>query len=572
MMDSSLALDEPPNDEETRSAIGQFVDKYEAALAIYIMQYPPGPSREAVMSATINHMTHDLSGDRSFGDEIHLFWRRIFVQALPRLTPAIQDPRQWFEFPIIPTDLDSLERTERDPEALAPREMKARRLAATVPDSSLSAPIDLSWNTMNKSTCPEPETPAATLGSMWDWQRVFRPRRLSPHVKEAMIVAALLAELSKIKGDKHLLASPFPSKDDIRYPSLFLDEDFLSRNEKVSEQPLQVLSAIIDYIPPTILLTLTSSALEELSQTQPDSSQAASKIRSAFGLVKLLSRSDKPQVAIMHVMNSIIEYPELSSWHRQLLTKNLIQSLDPSQARNLISSFTLSICKGFQTQTESATNSERASQSPKPRIKVTTVKFLGQFLSEAKFVPPAFTIEVLTQLSENGTHIDIRCAVVDSLLMILADCTPTSSQSTVQQLFSALEAIVPVAASLNETRPIREPNWDDAKRTGKLPDVYSEGVRQTIPPILNLVIYALTSQRISAPDHRQILIERVLLPIIEESKRQNTRWINIFLEKYFPGENSFRPPVLPVKPWILAQLLKNSHDELATSILDMHHQ
>ena len=45
LLDTNAALSEIPSDEDTRAAVGPFVESYNVALKIYVMQQPKGPSR-----------------------------------------------------------------------------------------------------------------------------------------------------------------------------------------------------------------------------------------------------------------------------------------------------------------------------------------------------------------------------------------------------------------------------------------------------------------------------------------------------------------------------------------------
>lgn len=82
-------------------------------------------------------------------------------------------------------------------------------------------------------------------------------------MQEDMIATALVLEFSKIEGSE-LLVSPFPSESNIRYPSLFLDHDFLLFSNFISPAEVEFFF-FIEMVPPTLLLELTASAFDALS-------------------------------------------------------------------------------------------------------------------------------------------------------------------------------------------------------------------------------------------------------------------------------------------------------------------
>lgn len=137
---------------------------------------------------------------------------------------------------------------------------------------------------------------------------------------------------------------------------------------------------------------------------------------------------------------------------------------------------------------------------------------------------------------------------------------------------TALEAAVPLLGSLNQRHHTQELNWKEGQETGKLPGLYVGSGGEVLLPILNLIDSALTGRRISSPNHRKLLFDRILLPVLEESKSQNARWVSMFLSRNFAGQRSMHPPVFPVKPWILASILQSCYNELPASILNLYHQ
>lgn len=572
MIDRDLALGKAPVEEEMRTAIGRFVDHFDTALALYVLQQPEGKEREAAISRASSHALNELSRGRLSGDEAQLFWRRVFKETLRSNLniPPLTDPRSLEPSPIIPTDTEPLKPTEWNPDGLATQAIESRRLEPTAIDCLLYAPVNIGGRSQQTLVVPDSKTVGASSPSMWDWGRLAKPQKVPIPIREAMIIAALLFESSKIGSLSRLLASPFPSNDDVRYPTMFLDEDFLQASDKKHAQPTNMLLHFLTLVPPTLLHDLTNAALDKLWGSTPTDKDIANKTTRAYQLLKALCGSDRPQLAIDLVLRSILERPEDSSWHRQLLGKSLVRNLSNNQTQALLSSFALSICEKLASQNRTQERKSKDSdKTTKPLVKVTTVKFLAQFLDDADFVSPGFSVDILSMLFDKATHIDIRTAVVDSVIGRLAQCGDSSGH-LITRLLSALEATVPIIGSLNERNPPQESHWTEAEQKRKLPKVYSDGRGECLPPILNTIANALMYRRISSTEHRRFLIDRVLIPGINRSKSENARWVSLFLSKH--AKQQKQPPSFPVKPEVLAQIVECCYNELPSSALDLYHQ
>lgn len=220
-------------------------------------------------------------------------------------------------------------------------------------------------------------------------------------VREGMLVSALLYQASKIGGTSRLLAPPFPSHQDAHCFSLFLNQDFFSAKDVSDSDAREVLESLLDSIPPTLIRALTVSALDNLSNTPQESIQVALRESTACWILFLLTQSDRPQLAIELVLNTILNRPDASSWHRQLLKKAFARSLSAKHAQELILSFSSGVRAKLEKQARlpkapSVTGGSAA--PPKPVIKVTTVKFLAQFLDDADFIPAHVAVDMLSQL------------------------------------------------------------------------------------------------------------------------------------------------------------------------------
>lgn len=575
LTDPAVALVDVTDDKEMRHAIGQFIDSFGDALAIYVMQCPTGYETDSRAHAALSHAVNALSHGRLSKSEAELFWRNIFKRAIPHVNLPDSEIKINKEYPVIPTDVDPQEPFEWNPAALVNPEVESRELPVTILDCMIAAPRWLQWKTRLEFRVPKPETQGIASAPIWSPQRLEQFRKIPGSVQEGMIATALLVESSKIQGPLRILASPFPSENNVRYPSLFLDHDFLLSRDALCPPADVALSHFISMVPSTLLLDLTVSALDALSRTPSSSKKLASTEHTAYGLLKLLSRSDRPGLASNLIVRTILDRPDASSWHRQLLGKSFIRNLWAGEAQDIISSFASSILEVLQHQVTSSSNQQKAegsNTSSDRYIKITTVKFLAQTLNDADFVPPEFCVDVLSKLLQTASHLDIRVAVLESMLSRLGRCADSSSNALAERLMSALEMTIPTLGSLNERKQTQDADWTEAEKTGKLPEVYEDGGMQAFPPMLNVMLNALTSHGTSSDIRRTGLIRRIVLPVIEKSREQSARWVKMFTLKHLPAGQSIQTPSFPVRPGILAYLIQKCSSEVPKYILDLYQQ
>ena len=568
MADPAVALGGIPDDKETRSAIGQFIDNYSAALTIYIMQCSPGHERDRRAYEAWSHALNKLSR-RLSTNEAEAFWRAIFNRAQPQTLDAKTKVNN--DYPVIPANEDPQQPFEWNPAALIPPSVESRELSATFLDCMLEATPLLQWSTRHNFRVPTPKTQASLSPPIMSYERLKSFRKMKRPIQEGTIATALLLESSKVEGSK-LMASPFPSENNVRYPSLFLDHDFLLSSHASSNSEADVaLSCCVKSVPSTLLLDLAQSALSNLSRTPSDSTELASVERTAYRLLKVLSKGDRPQLASFPAIRTVLNYPDASSWHRQLLTKSLMRNLSAAQARDMISLFTSSIIETLEYQKTLSENPEKTKASPSSparRVKVTTVKFMAQFLNDADFVSPRFCVETLSTLFQKASHVDIRVAVLGAMLSRLSRSTEESSDALVEKLTMT----IPVIGSLNERKPMQELDWTEAEETGKLPEVYDDGGMQAFPPLLDVMADAMTRYRIASDILRKKIISRIMLPIIEKSIEQSARWVNLFALKHLSSGRSLDVPYFPVRPFILVSLIEERHREVPEYILDLYQE
>jgi len=260
------------------------------------------------------------------------------------------------------------------------------------------------------------------------------------------------------------------------------------------------------------------------------------------------------------------------------MTVGFLRSLSPAQAKNLIQSF----ADAIQQKTKEAADFSKettklvvGSQQPatKPYVKITTIKYLAQLLQGTDFISENFALDVLSGLFKTSTHIDVRAAIVESLVEMLAQYHDDSSDPLGNRILQDLESTIPIAGSLDERHQIKEEDWDEAKRTGKLPAIYEQGAMsydRCIPPILRAIVQALS--RCLESRWKQRLLKQILVPILETSTEANTRWLELFTAKHNLDLHSLFLPLLPVKVKFLKDIMRKEYYYLPASLMELYHK
>ncbi|ERF73334.1 hypothetical protein EPUS_08276 [Endocarpon pusillum Z07020] len=375
----------------------------------------------------------------------------------------------------------------------------------------------------------------------------------------------LLEEVISARRDKAAdLRRALKLSDDEVLDTLWLEMLKMLFEMKGKESELEGLLMHIQ-LPPHYLARLATEALDKLSSLSANDERTASMERKTYNLLRLLGSSDCPQLASDLVLRAVLDRPEASSWHRMLLSKSLIMRLSATNAQALLRSFATSIKLKLDAQAQRRASQSSTTKDSKPIIKVTTVKYLAQILGDSELVAPTFAVDVLSALLGSEAHLDVRIAVVESLLAMLTRCTSESSKPLASRLLSALEETIPIAGSLHERRLLSDADWIEADRTGNPPEIYDDGGIDTMPPLLNLLVQWNPSSR-----WRPQIVQRILLPIVKVSTATNNRWVRIFLARHAFVLDEYPPT--PVKPILLAMLLSKDPGLMPASILEHWHQ
>lgn len=272
--------------------------------------------------------------------------------------------------------------------------------------------------------------------------------------------------------------------------------DFLTQ----ATSPIQ---SLLRSLPSAALVTTTTAMLHAGNEKRRKGDRQPTDDvleRLSYSGILHLTQCANPELAKKLVLRTIIDRSDASTWHRQLLSTSFMRSLSAKDAQEMLLDFSSAIGEKLEEQAYVKVGEIQPSQSAPPQsiVKVTTVKYLAQLLDNAQFISAGAAVEVLVELFKAGTHIDIRLATLDSLLSLLNTLCSGSDESwrsndLVENILEALETVIPVVGSVNERRPPRKEDWQEAIATQKTPNV--SDVSNGLPPLLSAVIGAPDSSQ-----------------------------------------------------------------------------
>jgi hypothetical protein len=346
--------------------------------------------------------------------------------------------------------------------------------------------------------------------------------------------------------------------------------DFLS-------QAFGPIKSLLNGLPPTALAAALRAMLEAENENRSSKDRELGDDileRLSYETLRGLAQSDNPELAQQLILQTIINRPDASSWHRQLLSLPFMNSLNAQNAREMLLAFASAIGEKLEEQSYVKISDAQPplSTPAPPLVKVTTVKYLAQLLQNAEFVSEDVAAEVLMELFMAGTHIDIRLATLASLLSVLNNiCRGVDenwkSDNLVEKIMRALEILIPIVGSVNERRPLQREDWDEAREIGEVPEI--SGISDDLPPLLSAVFTALGERRYPGLKNLQDkFLSRLLLPILRYSQLEHRKWAILFLAKHnmdFPA-NDLPPTPISSKLWDI--LLGNFAELIPQTVLE----
>ncbi|KAK8110168.1 uncharacterized protein PG998_006625 [Apiospora kogelbergensis] len=263
----------------------------------------------------------------------------------------------------------------------------------------------------------------------------------------------------------------------------------------------------------------------------------------SYSALLRLAESDNPGLAHELIVQTILERPDASSWHRQFLSTGYLKRLPPKDAQAVL----LGLARGVGEKLEEQSfvkvgEAEPAKHAPPHSlVKVTTVKHLAQLLDDADFISTEAAVEVLAELLQAATHRDIRIATLHSLWNVLLQLSPGAdgdwlSNPLVERVLAAVESIVPVAASVS-CRAVTD--WDAMSRQNELPE-FSDDNSTLLATLLTRTWDDKKYDGLAAA-----YVERIVRPLWRDSIAEHRRWTAFFLRRHGAPLDAFELPDVP---------------------------
>ncbi|KAI7336423.1 hypothetical protein KC315_g2768 [Hortaea werneckii] len=521
--------------EGIEDTVGIFVEDWKAALQIYVATAAQG-QREARIRGAWEHALHHLTPASFSATQAILFWKDIFSQAGLE-TKFVTRP-----LPKLPASDDALRPQEWDPAStIGLNSTRKRGVESKILTFMLSMDCIPPTTKLNED---DELTNSVEVPRPSFWQYVQPISRPHPSGREAIVAAALLLTGSSSGTSSHLTTAPFPSARDVRFPAAYLDETFLETSNDIT--------AAID----CLKKNSGNVPLRPIEETQKIFSTARERteeddISKQMRLLKLLARGDRPASAIKFVITVVLEHPDDSSWHWQLLTNSLLNALGSREANDLVKTLAESMRQRMKAQKDKQAELPKGSSgdSDSPAIKVTTIKLIASLLAGRGFVDDTIAAQALTSLLPFAHHIHARAAIIRSLLEILAR---TQDGTTKDEIVSALESYaIPIIAAFDERFPRV---GEGILPSNNLPEVDSPSRAHDLGPsteaIMNFCTGDSLSYKASEADRRRLL-ERVLLPGMQLSAARHREWSLAFAQHLGCDLISDEIPKMPVKPELL---------------------
>ncbi|KAF9630094.1 hypothetical protein BFW01_g275 [Lasiodiplodia theobromae] len=570
-MDPTKALALYPDDEVLQAAAEGFVDSYQEALEIFIPNTLPKEERKRRVEEVWAHAVGPCSQGRMSSSEPFRYWRgSSSFEGVEFWPKESANPPQEEDLPThdprVPQVGNASEVLEWDPLPPSVTPIKERTLDAVYIDIAKNMPSDFSRTIKTILEFDPPVVPGVPSD-----QLIVTIGKNTPAEFESHAVSALLFLDTKTGAPKRLLDSPFPSTDEVRYPAMRLHNNFFFKGEKDIPWALEALKSHAKTIPPHLIFQLAQNSLEHIMSTSSGGSIPYEQEKIAFGLISLLQKGDRPALAADLAIQAIVNFPDSSSWHRQLLTLTLLNCLPPAAASACVTSFAAAVAKGLQAQqrelkeeegqiddddddNKAAATDAPSPAPPAPRIKVTTAKHLAQLLATtSSSIAPSLAVEILTRdLLVAGAHPDIQTAALDALLSMLSPLPPPASSDTPTptpsptdtRILAVLEKdLVPLASRIT-SRPLDEAGWRAAETSDggyvpKLLTVEQLDATTRTPPLLASLLRFVRAHTYWGQQPAWFvapLVRRVVVPVVARLSGGTRRWVGVMLRRYGGGE------------------------------------
>ncbi|KAF2027866.1 hypothetical protein EK21DRAFT_70905 [Setomelanomma holmii] len=540
-------------DDESASAIGIFVDSYTYALQLYIPESCGKYERVQRIQKAWGYAVGSLSLGRMSKEEAVMFWSGVASKKIPGWPPVPISSAKDRIWPLTPEVDDPSEPHAWNPFRSGRPDKESRSLGSlTYLDLALAVEAKTPNQAKLRSRMAEwgePQVPADSVdtNTIWDSNR---------KLGEGGVLSALLyLEMKFGAPDGRLLKTPFPSKDDARYPSLYLDSEF--EGELNHFTAVRSIKGHLDLMPPTLLQLFTRNMMAALAASEKDEIVMDSMLQElALTSIVRLAESDRPALAFKMALNTVLDRQGASSWHRQLLKPSWFRRLPAKDAQMCFEAFAEAVFERTETKSASLEQSDGSDEPDSLSasfVKVTTIKMLAQLLQGTEFVGDDTSFSVVSRLLERASHVDVRRHAVKGLL----DMLEANSEAVVEQLLITLEALAPEAGKLRRHFPYENDNGQSIQ-AGLAPQEPIMGDDSS--PVIGELIKYYQHGSIKA-ERFQAYVKRILLLALEHRIAQTAEWAKLFLKKHGKEDLDFDPPLEPEDAGNINEMLRTESDK-----------
>lgn len=539
--DPAVALQPIPDHDEVTEAVGTFVDSWPEALGLWLSDVEGDKDeRDRRVSRAWTYALGPLTGGRMVAQQAQHFWMENGFKPAGAEESVKSNIDSLVQRSVsdLPEPDDSGDPTEWDPDPeyadfATSLLNKNRRLGETIClDCMLLATDGVEMLKVGQLRAPAIPDPV----SFWD--SVFSSRKggkgtagMKGSSIDAAIVAATLYANSVLGADASLLMRLFPEVGQPRFPAVYLDQEFLQRPQD-SKSALSVLEHLLPFVPPQPLANLAASIMTAIESGDPKKRDYASLSR----VIKMLVRSDNPNLAAPVIQRFILGHPNASSWYRVFLNRGVMKHLDAESCERFFMSLAGAIVGRLKEQESNL--GERPDEAP-PLVKVSTVKMIAQLLRESCFIGSKITMDILMQIAREASHVDIRLEAVKSMKRL------ASTKEQRNTVLDFLRDWAPrIAGAMNERRPETEADWEAAENGGPLPEVAPQD--DSARPVLRSFADEETKR------DKDML--ELGLKMLEVSAENNTRWTRLFLQRHGFTLGDIDLPSIPTRPQVLVTI------------------
>ncbi|KAH7091347.1 hypothetical protein FB567DRAFT_518470 [Paraphoma chrysanthemicola] len=532
-------LQSAPLDEESTAAIGVFVDSYHDAIQLFIPKSCDDAERGRRAKKAWSYAMGPLSRDRMSEKEAHRFWNKAFPEAIQNQLDFAVTPTKDRCWPLLPEVDDPAEPRDWNPFASGRPNEQSRSLGSiTCLDLSLAVNNYTPYEATIQSRLrglPDPDVPADQV----ETRKIWNSNR---NLGEGGVLSALLyLELKFGAAHGRLLGTPFPSEEDARYPSLYLDPEF-DGEELNHFTAARCIEGHLDLVPPQLLRQSARNMMVALEASKEG--DATGELELALTLLVRLAESDRPGLAHDLALQTVLGRQTASSWHRKLLKSSWFRRLSAKEAQACFSAFADAVLERIETSSSNETEKEgedlvqNLDDDAPPKqtfVKVTTIKMLAQLLQGTEFVGEDIAFSVLSKLLQRASHVDVRINAIKGLLSMLE----TSSKELAEEILVVLKSVIAESASLGRALPSDNSGEEDIN------------VKESSPVLSFFIDHYQRSS--SNSEHFRTFVSSILLPALEHRTTLTKEWSTRFLKKYgYEGDDL----ILPIEPRDAGNILK----------------